>query len=106
MFFPLIYWVVMPILFGWLVVRWLKKSSPTVIPQEVRALFAERPIEKKWFRAARLDGKTLLWLGDYEKQPEAVEAAYRGKEEAQRAHEKASFLVFNDQAELLEQVDS
>ena len=107
MFFPLIYWVVMPLVFAWLVVRWLKKASPLVPLPEVAALFAEKEIEPKWFRAARRgsDGR-VLWLGDYEKQPEAVDAAYAGKEAAVTAGEKASFLVFNAQAELLEQVDS
>ena len=107
MFFPLIYWIVLPLVAGWLVVRWIKKHSPLVVAAEVAALYAERPIEKKWFRAARRDrGGLLHWLGDFEKQPEAVDAAYRGKEEAQRAGEKAAFLVFNDKAELLEQVNS
>lgn len=107
MFFPLIYWIVLPLFFAWLVVRWLKKSSPYVPSPEVAALFAERPIEPKWFRAARRDGGGLLrWLGDFEKQPEAVDAAYAAKEAAVAAGEKAEFLVFNSKAELLEQVDS
>lgn len=107
MFFPLFYWVVLPIFLGWLVVRWLKKVSPLVVPPEVEALFAERPIEPKWFRAVRRDaGGALRWLGDFEKQPEAVDAAYAGKEAAVKAGEKAAFLVFNAKAELLEQVDS
>jgi hypothetical protein len=107
MLFPIIYWIVMPMLLGWLVVRWLKSAAPIPVPPEVAALFAERPIEPKWFRAARRDkGGLLRWLGDYEKQPEAVDAAYAGKEAAQKSGEKASFLVFNDKAELLEQVDS
>ena len=107
MFFPLIYWVVMPLFFASLLVRWLKKASPLAVPPEVAALYAERPIEPKWFRAARRDkGGLLRWLGDYEKQPEAVDAAYAGKEAAVAAGEKASFLVFNAQAELLELVDS
>ena len=107
MLFPLIYWVVMPLFFGWLVVRWLKKHSPLIVPPDVADLFAKRQIEKKWFRAARRsqDGR-LTWLGDYEKQPEAVDAAYAGKEAAHTAGEKAEFLIFNDKAELLEQVDS
>ena len=53
MLFPLIYWVVMPLFFGWLVVRWLKKHAPIPVPPDVAALFDARPIEKKWFRAAR-----------------------------------------------------
>ena len=106
MFFPLIYWVVMPLVFGWLVVRWIKKHSPHEPKADVAALFEKRPIEPKWFRAARRDNGALKWLGDYEKMPEAVDAAYAGKEAAARAGEKAEFLVFNAKAELLEQVDS
>ena len=107
MFFPLIYWIVLPLFAGSLVVRWIKKHAPLTVPPAVAALYAQRPIEKKWFRAVRRDrGGLLHWLGDFEKQPEAVDAAYLGKEAAQRAGEKVSFLVFNDKAELLEQVDS
>lgn len=107
MFFPLIYWIVLPLLFAALVVRWLKKHSPHVPSPEVAALYAERPIEPKWFRAARRDRDGLIcWLGDYEKQPEAVDAAYAAKEAAALAGKQASFLVFNAKAELLEQVDS
>lgn len=106
MFFPLIYWVVIPILIGYFVVRWIQKSAPIVPKLDVRDLFDRSPIEPKWFRAARRDAKGLTPLGDFEKQPEAVEAAYRDRERAQAAGEKAEFLVFNDKAELLEQIDS
>ena len=106
MFFPLIYWVVLPLIMGWLVVRWIKKAAPLIPAPDVRDLFDRAPIEPKHFRAARRDAKGLVSLGDYEKQPEAVEAAYAGKEKAQAAKEKAEFLVFNDKAELLEQIDS
>jgi hypothetical protein len=106
MFFPLIYWVVIPIFFGCLLVRWLKKVSPLTPALDVRDLFDRAPIEKRWFRAARRDAAGLASLGDFEKQIDAVDAAYAGKEKAQAAGEKAEFLVFNDKAELLEQVDS
>ncbi|MDX6770798.1 MAG: hypothetical protein SF051_14780 [Elusimicrobiota bacterium] len=106
MFFPLLYWVVGPIVLGWLVVRWINKTAPLVPAPDVAALFAEKPLEKRWFRAARRGAGGLALLGDFEKMPEAVDRAYLGKEEAQKAGEKASFLVFNDKAELLEQVDS
>ena len=106
MFFPLIYWVVLPLFVGGLVVRWIKKVSPLIPAPDVRDLYDRAPIEAKYFRAARRDAKGLTALGDFEKQPEAVEAAYAGKERAQAAGEKAEFLVFNDKAELLEQIDS
>lgn len=106
MFFPLIYWVALPMFMGWLVVRWIKKAAPLTPPLDVRDFFDESPIEPKHFRAARRDAKGLSSLGDFEKQMEAVDAAYAGKEKAQAAGEKAEFLVFNDKAELFEQVDS
>ena len=40
MFFPLIYWVVLPLLAGWLVVRWIKKHAPLVVPPDIAALYA------------------------------------------------------------------
>jgi hypothetical protein len=106
MFFPLIYWIGLPMFLAWLVVRWINKASPRTPAPEVRAFFDARPIEPKWFRAARRDGKGLAPLGDFEKQMEAVDAAYAAKEKAQAAGEKAEFLIFNDKADLLEQVDS
>ena len=105
MFFPLIYWVVVPILLGVFVIRWIQKH-PLPKPADVEELFAREPLERRWFRAARRDARGLAALGDFEKQIEAVDAAYAGKEKAQAAGEKAQFLVFNDKAELLEQVDS
>lgn len=106
MFFPLIYWIVIPIFFAVMVVKWINKTAPRTPPLEVRDFFDRHPIEPKWFRAARRDGKGLTLLGDFEKQMEAVDAAYADKERAQAAGEKAEFLVFNDKADLLEQVDS
>ncbi len=106
MFFPLIYWVVLPLFLASLVVRWIKKAAPLTPALDVRDLFDRAPIEPKHFRAARRDAKGLASLGDFEKQMEAVDAIYAGKEKAQAAGEKAEFLVFNDKAELLEQVDA
>lgn len=106
MFFPLLYLVGLPIFAGYLVIRWINKKSPLKPKADVAALFERDPVEAKWFRAARRDAKGLTKLGDFEKQPDAVDAAYLGKEQAQKAGEKAEFLVFNSKAELLEQVDS
>ena len=106
MFFPLIYWIVLPLVLGWLVVRWIQKTAPLVPRPDVRELFSSSPIERKCYRAARRDSRGLASLGDFETQMEAVDAAYAAKEKAQAAREKAEFLIFNDKAELLEQVDS
>lgn len=106
MLFPLIYWIVLPLLAAWLVVRWINKKAPRLPPPDVRALLERSPVERKWFRAVRRDARGLASLGDFEKQPEAVEAAYAGKERAQAAGERAEFLVLNDKGDVLEQVDS
>jgi hypothetical protein len=106
MFFPLIYWVFLPLGAAALVIRWIDKKAPRLPPADVAALFERSPVEKKWFRAVRRDARGLAALGDYETQPDAVDRAYQGKEEAQKAGEAASFLVYNWKAELLEQVDA
>ena len=105
MFLPF-YYLVLPFLLAGLLIRWLKKNAASLISEDVRRLYGEKPIEKKWFRALRRDHKGLRHLGDYEKQPEAVESAYQGRKDAAAAGEKASFLVLNDKAETLEQIDS
>ncbi len=102
----IVYYLLMPFLAAGLLIRWLKKHAPPIIAEDIRQLSVERPIEKKWFRAVRRDHKSLRWLGDFEKQPEAVEAAYQGLKDARQASEKASFLVLNDKGETLEQVDA
>ena len=106
MFFPLIYWIVAPLCLAALLVRWIKKAAPLAPAPDARALFDRSPIEPKYFRAARRDAGGLALLGDFEKQMEAVDAAYAGKEKAASAGARAEFLVFNDKAELLEQIDS
>ncbi len=103
---PLVYWIGLPLFCGWLVVRWIQKTSPLLPAPDVSDLYASRPIEPKHYRAARRDGAGLSFLGDFEKRGEAVEAAYAAKEAAQSAGEKAEFLVLDDKAALLEQVDS
>ncbi|HEX4046181.1 MAG TPA: hypothetical protein VH309_00010 [Elusimicrobiota bacterium] len=106
MIFPIIYWIVLPLFLAWLVVRWIKKTSPLMPALDARDLFDRSPIETGHFRAARRDARSLVSLGDFEKQMDAVDAIYAGKEKASAAGEKAEFLVFNDRAELLEQIDS
>ena len=100
------YYLVLPFLAAGAVLAFIRRYGRNELPEDVLRLFAERPIEPKWFRAARRDHKGLRFLGDYETQGEAVEAAYRGKEAAQAAGEKAAFLVLNDKGETLEEVDT
>jgi hypothetical protein len=105
MFLP-IYYLVLPFILAAVVLWLLKKYSVNAIPEDVKRLWEQRPIEKKWFRAVRRDDAGLTFLSDWEKQPEAVEAAYQGLKEARAAKRKASFQVLNDKGEVLEQVDS
>ncbi|MDE2491175.1 MAG: hypothetical protein KGM24_10025 [Elusimicrobia bacterium] len=102
----LMFWIGLPMFAAFLLIRWLQKVSPIRPAADVAALFGSSPLPKKWFRAARRDAKGLASLGDFEKREQAVEAAYAGREAALRARLKAEFLVFDDAAALLEQVDS
>lgn len=106
MLFPLIYWIVLPLVAAWLVIRWINKHAPLTAPADVAELFSAHPLEKRRFRALRRDAAGLTLLGDFDNQPDAVDRAYLGKEQAQKAGEKAAFLVYNSSAELLEQVDA
>jgi hypothetical protein len=100
------YYVILPIFAGSLLIRWLKKASPARVEPDVAALYAEKPVEKKWFRAVRRDHTGLRSLGDYETRLEAVEAAYQGRKDAKAAGDTASFVVLDDKGFALEQIDS
>jgi hypothetical protein len=102
----LLFYLVMPVVGAWLVLKFIRRFAPPSVSPEMAALYAASPIERKWFRALRRDAKGLRVLGDFEKQPEAVECIYRHLEEAKNARETAAFLVANDEGELLEEVDS
>ena len=105
MFLPF-YYLVVPFVIAALLIKWLKKNAPSLIPEDIKLLCAERPIQKKWFRALKRDHKGLRVLGDFETHGEAVESAYAGRKEALASKEKASFLALNWQADTLEQIDS
>lgn len=102
----LFYYIAAPFLCAVLVLKLLARYGRREIPAEIRRLYEQNPIEEKWFRAARKDGKGWSCLGDFEKQPEAVEKIYEARQNAQKSADKASFLVLNDKGEALEQVDS
>jgi len=104
---PLIlYYLVLPFLAAWALLLFLRRYAPHDIPDDIQGLYEQKPLEKGWFRVVRRDHKALRHLGDFETQGEAVESAYRGREEAQEAREKAAFLVLDDKGEVLEEVDS
>lgn len=56
--------------------------------------------------AARRGSEGLAALGVHETLIDASDAAYRARESAQRAGEKASFLVFDPTGVIVEQIDS
>lgn len=100
------YYLILPFLLAAILLRLLKKYGAKPTEPAIIELYDKQPLEKKWFRAARRDSSGLRLLGDSETQGEAVENAYRAKEAATKVGEKAEFLVLNDKAEILEQVDS
>lgn len=102
----LFFYVVLPMTLGGLVIKLIRKYSPYVPPADVAANLARQPLPKKWFRAARRDQDGLLTLGDFETHGEAVDSAYRDKERAVKAAEKAAFLILNPKGEILEEIDS
>ena len=102
----LFYYLALPFIASALVLKFIRKYGDNEIPEDIRRLYAERPIEPKWFRVLRGDLKGKRVLGDFETKGEAVDRAYKGREEARAAGEKAAFLVLNDKGEALEEVDS
>ncbi len=102
----LFYYIAAPFICGALVLKLLARYGRREIPAEIRKLYEITPIEKKWFRAVRKDGTGWSALGDFEKQPEAVEKIYEARQNAQKSGDQASFLVLNDHGEALEQIDS
>ncbi|OGR87815.1 MAG: hypothetical protein A3J74_10995 [Elusimicrobia bacterium RIFCSPHIGHO2_02_FULL_57_9] len=100
------YYPVLPFLGAWLVLKFISKYGKTEPPAGIKLIYEQRPIDRKWFRVLRDDQKGKKWLGDFETQGEAVERAYKGKEDAESLGEKAAFLVLNDKGEILEEVDA
>lgn len=100
------YYLVLPFLLAGLLLRLLRRYAPKLDDAAILELYGKHPLEKKWFRAVRRDARGLRLLGDSETHGEAVENAYRAKEAAVAAGEKAEFIVLNDRAEILEEVDS
>lgn len=102
----ILYYIVLPVVAGAYVIKFIRKHGASTIPPDVTALYAVRPVEKKWYRAVRRDATGLHVLGDFETQLDAVDCAYLNKEKAVQAGEKASFLVLNDKGDAYQQVDS
>lgn len=100
------YYLILPFIGAAFVLKFIRKYGKNEIPEDIRRLCAQKPIEKKWFRTVRRDHKGLRFLGDFETHGEAVDCAYAGRKEAAAAVETAAFLVLNSKGEILEEVDS
>lgn len=106
MIFPILYWLCLPFLSAWLVLRFIRKYGQRPPAEDIARLVSERPIEKKWFRTVRRGQDGLTLLGDFETHADAVDAAYLGRKNARAEGRAAAFLVLNDKAETLEEIAS
>jgi len=106
----LFYYLALPMIVGALVIQLIKRSGALEPPEHIKRLCADRPIEKRMFRAVRVDGegdsRQAALLGDFETLQDAVDAIYAAKENAQKTGVHAAFLALNDKMEALEQIDS
>lgn len=102
----LIFYCLIPFIAAFIVLAFLGKYARRSIPDDVRKLITDKPIEQKFFRSVARDAQGLSLIGDFEKQEEAVEAIYAAKKKAKAENKAGSFQVLNDKGEALEQVDS
>ena len=106
----LLYYIILPVAAGALVIKFIKRYGRSELPRGLRNLQESRPMESRTYRAAGLalpDGPAD-WLGDFETLDEAVDAAYKARDSARGPREgpPARFLVLNDQGEIVEEVDA
>lgn len=106
MAYAVFFLIFLPILALVYIPKLAKRYLKPEISEDVVLLYAQHPLEKGFYRTARLDHKGARLLGDFEKQLEAVDCAYLAKEEAEKAGEQASFLVLDDKAQTLQQIDA
>jgi hypothetical protein len=111
MFVLVLYLLIGPLAIIWLVMWFFKRYGKRTIPAGIARLYEEKPPEPKTFRLVRFDGSTdgtPMMLGDFDSQPEAVDAAYayRQKERAEEPGVRSSLFVLNDKGEFLEEVDT
>jgi len=102
----LFYYLVLPILAGWLVIKFIKKYGQTPLPPDLPKMLLIDPIDRRMYRALRRDAEGLRKLGDFEKHEEAVDRIYAAREEARQAGIKASLLVVNEAGETLDLIEN
>ena len=96
--------IILPVLALAYLPKLAKKYFGRAVAEDIRRLYAKHPVEKGRHRVLRDDRQGKRMLGDFETQMEAVDRAYLGKEAAAKAGESASFLVLNDQGEVLQRI--
>ena len=102
------YYLILPFILFSGVLSFLRKFGSR-IPSEIETMYREDPIAAKYFRALRLSGKfgqpeaALTKIGDFEKQQEAVDAAFQARTGSKK-NAAAAFLVLNDKGEVLQDV--
>lgn len=102
------YYLLLPVLAAWLVLRFIRRYGADPVPEAVRRSCAEDPVEHKWFRvlesAAGTGGARARYakLGDFDSQDKAVDAAYQGRE-ASPGGEK-SWLIVNERGDVLQEI--
>ncbi len=102
----LLYYVILPLIAAWLLIKFIKKYGGSPVPGDLQRMLLVDPIERRMFRAVRRDSSGLFKLGDFDKHEEAVDRIYVAREEAQKAGLKASLLVLNDAGETLDLIES
>lgn len=100
-----LYWLILPFLLAWGLVRLIKRSPRPVAP-DVAALLAKEPMPPASYAAARRDADGLAPLGVFEKLLDASDAAWRAQDAAKKAGVKGSFLVFDATGVVVEQIDA
>ena len=100
-----LYWLIIPFILAWGLVKVIQRSPRPVAP-DVAALIAKEPVPAKFYAAARRDASGLAPLGVFEKLMEASDAAWKAQDAAKKAGLKGSFLVFDAAGVVVEQVDA
>lgn len=104
----LLYYAFLPLFAGSLVIALIGKYGKREPKPSVRSLLESSPMEPKTFRVARLDepqGPAAL-VGDFETLDDAVDAAYKGRQELRARGGRASFLVLDALGDILQEIDA
>ena len=71
----LLYYLVVPMLLGGVLIAIVKRFGRKELPAAVRALYEEHPMEPRTFRTVRLQEGRATLIGDFETLDQAVDAS-------------------------------